>query len=228
VVLYDYLSLIDSRFSSSYQGYIAIHLTFIRRVLSACGAPAAVWTTLMDPTSSFHSFTNSDDGNTVFRQYSTSSHIIKYLLLVQDGWMALRLPYITIQPEEDTHYLSGSYLSYLKNRFEQTRSAVLGPKLYFSYNTRTQQTTIMTTDLNQLHICMIRHLKKLSGMSPWSEEIARLLIKYITVVQDCFTVMATTWDEQANGPVCRSKPPFRSAYPFFSIDNTIKNFGERC
>ena len=84
-------------------------------------------------------------------------------------------------------------------------SRTLHPKLYFSYNARTQQTTVITTDLNRLHLCMVQHLQKLSGMANRPEEIALLLIKWITVVQECFTATIMSWDAELNNPVCYEK-----------------------
>ena len=68
--------LINSRFASSRQNHGAIYSTYTRRILSACGAPAAVWTTItQDQSSPFDFFTDSDDGNMVLRMYSTSLHL---------------------------------------------------------------------------------------------------------------------------------------------------------
>jgi len=67
-MLYHYRSLIDSRFATSQQSAPAIYSTYTQRILSACGAPAAVWTTFLQTRSSIHFFA---DGNTVFRKYST-------------------------------------------------------------------------------------------------------------------------------------------------------------
>jgi len=47
-------------------------LDHTQRILSACGAPTAVWETSYDAsTSFFHSFIDTRDGNIVFRKYST-------------------------------------------------------------------------------------------------------------------------------------------------------------
>jgi len=81
-------------------------------------------------------------------------------------------------------------------------TATVYPKLYFCYNAMTQQTTILTTDLNRSHLWMIQHLKGLSGMHIRPEEVGRLLIQHFVMVQECFTATAVVWDERANGPVC--------------------------
>ena len=70
--------LINSRFASSRQNHSAIYSTHTRRTLSACGAPAAVWTTAIQHHSSpFHFFTDSDNGNMILRKCSTSLHFVK-------------------------------------------------------------------------------------------------------------------------------------------------------
>ena len=81
-------------------------------------------------------------------------------------------------------------------------------KLYFSHNVRTEQTTILTTDLNQLHLSMILHLKQLSGTSIQPKEITQLLIKCFVMIQEYCTATAVCWDERAANPVCCSKPAF--------------------
>jgi len=71
MIPYHYRNLIDSRFATSQRSDPAIYSTYTRRILSACGAPAAVWTTFLQGHSSVHSFADTRDGNTVFRKYST-------------------------------------------------------------------------------------------------------------------------------------------------------------
>ena len=118
----------------------------------------------------------------------------------QDGWMALRFQWKTSQDALDL--VSEPYLGTLQTWIDTLGSNTIYPKLYFSYNVITQQTTIMTTDLNRSHLWMIQHVKELSGQSILPEEIGRLLIQYFVVVQECFTATAAGWDESANGPVC--------------------------
>jgi len=75
------------------------------------------------------------------------------------------------------------------------------PLLTQGYTSRTRQTTIVTTDLNHMHLSMIQHLKQLSGTSIQSEETAQLLVKCFNAIQEYFTITAVHWDEQAIGPV---------------------------
>jgi len=68
VVLQGCSYLIDSSFATSQRGRSGIYSTYTRDILSACGAPAAVWAAfLQDSTSSFDSFTDTLDGNATFR-----------------------------------------------------------------------------------------------------------------------------------------------------------------
>jgi len=80
-----------------------------------------------------------------------------------------------------------------------------------SYDARTQVTTVVTTELNQLHLSMIRHLMALSESSSPPEETVRLLIQCFAVVQDNFATAAVHLDELAIGPVCCSRLPFTPA-----------------
>ena len=67
----------------------------------------------------------------------------------------------------------------------------------------------MSTDVAQLQLCMIQHLKELCGKPIAPEEIARLLIKCFAVVQECFAKTAVHWDKLAS-PVCVAS--FHSTY----------------
>jgi len=104
-------------------------------------------------------------------------------------------------PSEDgLLLLSEPYLSHMKGAIGDT-FRFCNPKLYFSYNSKTQQTTIVTTDLNQLHLTMIQHLRQLSGTSIPLEEIIQLLLECFIVIQECFVVTAGCLDEMANNGV---------------------------
>ena len=112
--------------------------------------------------------------------------------------MRFRLQWL---PSQDGLVLiSEPYLGYLTHHFKMASMTVY-PRLYFSYNANTQQTTIMTTDLNRPHLCMIQHLEESSGMSV-QPEISRLLIQCFVAAQDCFRTAAEEWDERTEGPVC--------------------------
>ena len=77
IVLHHYTYLINFRFLTTERGELGILSTYGQRILSACGAPAAVWNTLSQgATSSFHSFIDTRDGNTVFRKYSAPFHFL--------------------------------------------------------------------------------------------------------------------------------------------------------
>jgi len=117
--------------------------------------------------------------------------------------MGLRLVFKSSQ--DDLHLLSEPHLGYLQSRLVKYETDTLYPWLYFSYNATTQQTTIITTDLNRPHLRMIKHLKGLSGGSIQPEEIGRLMTQCFVVVQDCFRVVARLWDERTTGEVCGGK-----------------------
>jgi hypothetical protein len=207
MALHYYLaSLINSRFAASQRNHSAIYSTFIQRVLSVCGAPAGVWTTLSQgSTSSFHSSTHFHNGGITFREHSTPICIVKYQRVVLDGWMALRLQWKTV--EGGLHLLSGPYLSYLKSRIENFKDTTLFPRVYFCYDSTTRQTTVLTTDLNQSHLCMIHHLRAWYGTSMQPGEIAaRLLFQWFAVAQGQFVEISDFWDNDATGTVRNSEP----------------------
>jgi hypothetical protein len=120
--------------------------------------------------------------------------------------MSLRVQWMPF--EDGLHLLSEPYLSYFETEFLPLDSFTVYPKLYFSYNSRTQQTTIITTDLNQFHLSMIQHLKQMSGLSIRPEEIAHLAIQCFVMIQEGYTAAALEWDTKATGPVCCRKSPF--------------------
>jgi hypothetical protein len=109
--------------------------------------------------------------------------------------------------EDGLCLLSEPYLSTFENDILDFNSIRRYPKLYFSYNASTQQTTIMTTDMNQLHLSMIHHLKQLAGMSIRLEEIAQLLIQCFVVIQEGYAATVSHWEIKAGGPVCCRKSP---------------------
>jgi hypothetical protein len=104
--------------------------------------------------------------------------------------------------------LSEPYLSALEEDFLYFDSTQLYPLLYFSYNANTQQATIMTTDVNQLHLSMVHYLKQLAGMSIRLEEIAQLLIQCFILIQEGYATKASDWDVKASGTVCCRMSPF--------------------
>ena len=210
MVLHHYPNLINSRFATSQRNFNAIYSTYTQRILSACGAPAAVWATFaQDSTSTFNSFTDSRDGNTVFRKYFTSFHFCEVLTFVQDGYMALRIQWRSFKGGLDL--LSEPYLSYLKDRMSRDQTLDLYPRLYYSYNAGTRQTTIMTTDLNQLYLRMVQHLETLPKMTnqlECPEQIIQLLSQCFVVVRENFGRTAAYWDTRAIGEVSCGEPRF--------------------
>src|SRR5258706_8737993 len=116
------------------------------------------------------------------------------------------------------HLLSGLHLDHLQDLLTMS-SATLYPKLYFSHNTTTQQTTIITTDLNRSHLWMTQHLRGLSGVSIRPSEIGRLLVQCFVVTQECFRTIAEQWDEEVNGPVRCGKPHSHLCLPLIPNSN---------
>ena len=127
---------------------------------------------------------------------------------------------------DDLHLLSEPYLSRLNTRININLLHTLFSKLYFSYNTKTQQTTIITTDLNRSHLWIIQHFKELSGMSVCPVEVGRLLVQHFIVEQECYTATARQWDAMADGPVCCKNTIHIFAHLLFPTGNGITNVGQ--
>ena len=114
--------------------------------------------------------------------------------------MAFRLQW-KVSPDA-LDLVSEPYLETLEDGVASSGSTTLFPRLYVSYNVKTQESTIITTDLNRSHLWMIHHLKELSGTSIQPEEIGRIVAHYFVVMQDCYNGVAERWDERAFGTVC--------------------------
>ena len=199
-------NLINSRFATSQRDGSAIYSTCSRRILSACGAPAAVWTTLTRGSlSPLYFFTDTRDGNIIFRKYSIFFHLQGAdSWYVQDGWMALRFPWRPCSDSLDL--LSEPYLSDLKDEV----SDEVHPRLYFCYNARTRQTTIMTTNLVQLYLHMVQHLDRLPKMPnrpECPEWMVQALVQCFAAVREYFVEAAEHWDNRANSGVCCGRAP---------------------
>ena len=120
--------------------------------------------------------------------------------------MALRVQWKPFKSGLDL--LSEPHLSYLKSRMS-AGDTTLFPRLYFSYNTGTQQTTIMTTDLNQLYLRMVQRLEALpetANQPGCPEQMVHLLTQCFSVVRECFVDVAVRWDNRANSGVCCDAP----------------------
>ena len=100
--------------------------------------------------------------------------------------------------EDGLNLLSEPYLSYVKNEIELSDGIYLYPRLYFSYDAVTLQTTFLTTELNQAHIRIIQRLKELSESSMQPKEIvARLLIQWFDGILEEFRRIAEYWNSTA-------------------------------
>jgi hypothetical protein len=85
------------------------------------------------------------------------------------------------------------------------------PRLYFSYNARTRQTTIVTTNLNQLYLRMVQHFETLPEMPSQPECLGLMvqaLVQCFAAARERFAEMAVRWDDRANSGVCPGKPRF--------------------
>ena len=87
----------------------------------------------------------------------------------------------------------------------------LHPRLYFSYDSGTRQTTIMTTGLNQLYLRMVQHLETLPNMANrpgCPEQMVQLLTQSFAAVREDFGATAADLDNRAIGGVCYGEPRF--------------------
>ena len=128
--------------------------------------------------------------------------------LVQDGWITLRFEWIPSEPSYDL--VVEPYLQFLRDHMAFATST-LYPRLYFSYNVRTRQTTIMTTDLDESHLRMTWHLETLpetGNQAECAEQMVQLLIQYFAAVHGCFAATAVSWNDSALGGVCCGERQF--------------------
>jgi len=144
--------------------------------------------------------------------------------------MALRLHWK--KTKYTPHLLSEPYSSWFATENNTTSPPYINiyPRLYLSYNAGTQQTTIITTGLDQFYLCMVQHIKDLFKSSSRPEEIVpRLLLRWFAMAQECFAGIAEVWDVDTGGPVCSGKPLFSPvthlADPLVSIGDGITNVG---
>ena len=148
--------------------------------------------------------------------------------MVQDGWIVLRAQGTISNGSFDL--LSEPLLSRFKDDTE-TEELTFYPQLYFSHNARTRQTTIVTTDLDQLHLRMGQHLEALPEIVNSSEcptQIVQLLIQYFAALREIFEVTAARWDFEAGGEVCCGQPRFTLRLMRLSLlptGNGVTNFG---
>ena len=100
---------------------------------------------------------------------------------------------------------------------EPSYDLVVEPYLQFlrdhmAFSTSTlYPTTIMTTDLDESHLRMIRHLETLpetGNQAECAEQMVQLLIQYFAAVHGCVAATAVYWNESALGRVCCGKHQF--------------------
>jgi len=144
--------------------------------------------------------------------------------------MALRLHWK--KTKYTSHLLSEPYSSWFEMENNTTSPPYINiyPRLYLSYDSGTQQTTIIATGLDQFYLCMDKHLKELFNASRRPEEIVpRLLLRWFAVAQECFAGIAEVWDVNTGGTVCNGEPLFSPvphlADHLFSIGDGDTNIG---
>jgi hypothetical protein len=104
--------------------------------------------------------------------------------------MAVRAPWMT--SEDGLTLLSGSYLELKTKDISQAMQSYVWCKMFYSYNTANQQTTIFTAGHNAMHLQMIESLRQYSRQPCLPSQL--LPIWFATVV-DCFQTRADAWDD---------------------------------
>lgn len=170
-------------------------------MFAACNAPAAVWTTLVSGTaSSFHSFGGPD---------KIRSSLLDYyffrpadLIFLLDGWISLRFQW---KPTPDAlELLSEPYLSYMEELLTAKGSTMVHPKLYFTFDSSVQQTTILTTDLNMMHLQMMSCVRDYPQKEthPLPIELGfHMLVVWFASIEAYFRRAASKWESDAIGRV---------------------------
>lgn len=117
-----------------------------------------------------------------------------------DGWISLRFQW---KPTRDAlELLSEPYLSYMQELITAKRDTTVHPKLYFTFDSSFQQTTILTTDLSMMHLQMISDIRDSSQKETHPVELGfRMLAVWFTSIEAYFRRAASKWESDAIGRV---------------------------
>ena len=119
------------------------------------------------------------------------------LIAAPDGWMTVRIPFNIVK--ESLELLSKPFSSNFKS---QSANRTQYPSLYFSFHAGTRKTTVLTTDINEMHLRMVDCLKKHAENLIRPEELTlRLLVAWFAAIIECFNRTARYWDNHNIGLV---------------------------
>ena len=124
------------------------------------------------------------------------------LIFLLDGWISLRFQW---KPTPDAlELLSEPYLSYMEELLTAKDSTMVHPKLYFNFDSSVQQTTILTTDLNMMHLQMMSCVRDYTQKEthPHPVELGfHMLAVWFASIDAYFRQAASKWESDAIGRV---------------------------
>jgi hypothetical protein len=104
--------------------------------------------------------------------------------------------------KEDLDLFSEPCLSELKRESEVYNTQVRYPSLYFSYNAATRKATVLTTNLNGMHLRMVDRLKDYAKKPSQPEKFAfKLLFEWFSATLEYYKRVAEFWDGKGSGQV---------------------------
>jgi hypothetical protein len=90
----------------------------------------------------------------------------------------------------------------MKELLTANEDTAVHPKLYFSYDSSSQRTTILTTDLNRMHLQMISTIRASSQRENHPVELGfRMLAIWFALIEAYFRRAASKWESDAIGRV---------------------------
>lgn len=111
--------------------------------------------------------------------------------------MTVRIPLNIV---EETLKLLSKPFSSIYNAKSANRTQY--PRLYFSFHAGTRKTTVLTTDINEMHLRMVDCLKNHAEKLIRPEMLTfRLLIAWFAAIIECFNRTARYWEDDHIGPV---------------------------
>ena len=108
----------------------------------------------------------------------------------------------SLASKEGIALLKGQHLAKMQQYVNTLNDVTVWCKIYYSYNTTNQQTTIFTAGHNAMHLQMIESLRQSRSQpcSPSALFVQLLSIWFATVV-DCFKATVDSWDDSIDGGV---------------------------
>ena len=129
----------------------------------------------------------------VYRSCCHCLPLSQVLITAQDGWMTVHAQW-TIS-EDGMTLLSRPNLDCVRKDIQTGRYVTVWCKIYYSYNTANQQTTIFTAGHNAMHLQLLLSLRQCSRHRPPSVLFIQLLPIWFSTVVDCIRTTVDSWQD---------------------------------